>query len=302
MRKKVLEIESISKRIAGSDVLKDISFDIEEGEIFGLIGPNGAGKTTLIRVVCGLMKKTAGEVRIMNHEVEASFVQAIQHVGAIIESPSFYHDLTGWQNLKLFANLYPNISSDRIREVVELVNLSERIHDKVQTYSLGMKQRLGIAQAVLHKPRILILDEPTNGLDPEGMRDLRNHLLYLAKEENISILISTHLLSEVEMLCDRIAIIKAGELLEIANVKNDNHVLVIEVDDVQHAMSVLEADYKIISQTANVLRVSIEKKDIPKLNEMLVQNRISVYQLAYDQNQIENTFLETISMKEVGIS
>ena len=302
MRNNVLEITSVSKQIADSTILKDISFDIEEGEIFGLIGPNGAGKTTLIRMICGLMKKNAGEVRIMNHEVETSFVEAIQHVGAIIENPSFYDYLTGWQNLKLFANLYPNISSDRIGEVVELVNLSDRIHDKVHTYSLGMKQRLGIAQAVLHKPRILILDEPTNGLDPEGMHDLRNHLLYLAKEENISILISTHLLSEVEMLCDRIAIIKAGELLEITNVKNDNHVLVVEVDNVQHALSVIDTDFNIVSHTDRLIRLSIEKKDIPRLNEMLVSSKVGVYQLAYEQNQLESTFLETISMKEVGIS
>ena len=302
MKQRVLEIKSVSKQIAGSDILKDISFDIEEGEIFGLIGPNGAGKTTLIRVICGLMKKNAGEIRIMNHEIGSSFVQAIQQVGAIIENPAFYDDLTGWQNLKLFANLYPDISSDRIGDVVDLVHLSERIHDQVHTYSLGMKQRLGIAQAILHKPKILILDEPTNGLDPEGMHDLRNHLLYLAKEENISILISTHLLSEVEMLCDRIAIIKAGELLEVKSVKMDNHVLVIEVDDVGNALTVLNADFEVLSHTDCLIRISVEKKDIPILNEKLVMNNVSVYQLAYDQNQLESTFLETISMKEVGIS
>lgn len=298
----VLEIKSVSKQIAGSDILKDISFTIEEGEIFGLIGPNGAGKTTLIRMICGLMKKNAGEIRIMNHEIGTSFVQAIQHVGAIIENPSVYSDLTGWQNLKLFANLYPNVSSDRIGEVVELVHLSERIHDQVHTYSLGMKQRLGIAQAILHKPTILILDEPTNGLDPEGMHDLRNHLLYLAKEEKISILISTHLLSEVEMLCDRIAIIKAGELLEVTSVKTDNCMLVIEVDDVQRAFTVLNTEFDVLSHTESQIRLSIEKKDIPLLNERLVLNKVSVYQLAYDQNQLESTFLKTISMREEGIS
>ncbi len=297
----VLEIKSISKQIAGSDILKNISFEIEEGEIFGLIGPNGAGKTTLIRVICGLMKKNAGEIRIMNHEVGTSFVQAIQHVGAIIENPSFYNYLTGWQNLELYANLYSNISSDRIEEVVELVNLTERIDDKVDTYSLGMKQRLGIAQAILHRPKILILDEPTNGLDPEGMHDLRNHLLYLAKEENISILISTHLLSEVEMLCDRIGIIKAGELLEVKSVKTDNHVLVIEVDDVQQALIVLNAEYEVISHMDNLIRLSVEKKEIPRLNEMLVMNKVNVFQLAYDQNQLENTFLQTISAGEAEI-
>ncbi|OCA86624.1 ABC transporter ATP-binding protein [Pradoshia sp. D12] len=302
MRNTVLEVKSISKQIAGSDILKNISFEIEEGEIFGLIGPNGAGKTTLIRVICGLMKKNAGQIRIMNHEVGTSFVDAIKHVGAIIENPAFYDYLTGWQNLELYANLYSNISSDRIEEVVELVNLTERIDDKVHTYSLGMKQRLGVAQAILHKPKILILDEPTNGLDPEGMRDLRNHLLYLAKEENISILISTHLLSEVEMLCDRIGIIKAGELLEITNVKMDHHVLIIEVDDIQHALAVLDANYEVISYKGNLIRLSVEKKDIPMLNEMLVLNKVSVYQLAYDQNQLEDTFLQTISAREVGIS
>ena len=302
MKKRVLEIKSVSKQIAGTDILKDISFDIEEGEIFGLIGPNGAGKTTLIRLICGLMKKNAGEIRIMNHEIGSSFVQAIQHVGAIIENPAFYDDLTGWQNLKLSANLYPDISSDRIGEVVNLVHLSERIHDQVHTYSLGMKQRLGIAQAVLHKPKILILDEPTNGLDPVGMHDLRNHLLYLAKEENISILISTHLLSEVEMLCDRIAIIKAGELLEVSSVKTDNQVLIIEIDDVQHALTVLNSDFEVLSYTDSHIRVSVEKKDIPSLNERLVLNKVNVYQLSYDQKQLESTFLETISMKEVGIS
>ena len=298
MVKSVLHLEAVGKKIGRRQILKDITLDVQAGEIFGLIGPNGAGKTTLIRMICGLMKHSEGEIRLMDHDIKTSFRTAIRELGAVIENPAFYLDLTGWQNLWLVANLYKGITRERILEVVELVGLEESIHDKVDTYSLGMKQRLGIAQAILHKPRLLILDEPTNGLDPSGIHDLREHLLRLAREEGTAIFLSTHLLSEVEMLCDRIAIMKDGRLLDIRQT-NREEVLVIETDEQEKAVGLLRGRYSVLSTDMGRIRLMIERSEVPDVNAILVENQIRVYHLAYENQNLEQIFLQSVTEKEV---
>ena len=178
MQNTILKCENLHKNFRKKEILKGVSLKVQEGDILGFIGPNGAGKTTTIKLILGLQKISSGKVYINGHSIEKDFEKAISKVGAIIENPDLYMYMSGYDNLKLISNLYPNVDSKRIDEVVKLVGLENRINDKVSKYSLGMRQRLGVAQAILHKPNLLILDEPTNGLDPEGIKDLRELLFY----------------------------------------------------------------------------------------------------------------------------
>ncbi len=172
----VVRLKNVTKRIGKKTIIDDLTFDVPQGEIFGFLGPNGAGKTTTIRMMVGLMSITQGDIWIQGKSIHSQFKQAIRHVGAIVENPELYKYLSGYRNLIHYARMTPGVSKQRIDEVVQLVRLEERIHDKVGTYSLGMRQRLGVAQALLHRPSLLILDEPTNGLDPAGIRELRDYL------------------------------------------------------------------------------------------------------------------------------
>lgn len=212
---KVLELKNVSKIIGKKRLVDNISFEVYKGEIFGFIGPNGAGKTTTIKMITGLYKISKGEIYIDGIEVRKDFEKALQGVGGIIENPEMYGYMSGRDNLKIFARMHDNVSAERINEVIELVKLGKRIDDKVSQYSLGMRQRLGIAQALLHKPKLLILDEPTNGLDPMGIKELREMLRKLADETEIAVLVSSHLLSEMELMCDRFGIIDEGEFIGV---------------------------------------------------------------------------------------
>ena len=200
MEKPILKCENLYKNFGKKQILKNVSFELYSGDILGFIGPNGAGKTTTIKLILGLQGITEGKVTINGYNKERQFEKAIEKVGAIVENPDLYMYLTGYENLKLISNLYDNIDKNRIDEVVKLVKLEKRINDKVSKYSLGMRQRLGIAQAILHKPNLLILDEPTNGLDPEGIKEMRELLINLAKKEKMAILISSHNLAELDNL------------------------------------------------------------------------------------------------------
>ena len=174
----ILSVRDLKKVIGKKTLVENISFDVKQGEVFGFLGPNGAGKTTTIRMLVGLIKATEGTISIGGYSIKENFREAMHQIGSIVENPELYTYLTGWENLKQFARMLGDISDERIIEIAEMVHLDERIHDKVKTYSLGMKQRLGIAQALLGNPKLLILDEPTNGLDPAGIRELRN--LYIS--------------------------------------------------------------------------------------------------------------------------
>lgn len=213
----VLSVSNVKKRIGKRTIIKGISFEVYAGEIFGFLGPNGSGKTTTIRMLVDLIRPTEGTIRICGYDVAKDHNKALQHVGAIVENPELYGYLTGWENLEHFARMLPGVGEERIREVVEIVGMDARIHDKVKTYSLGMRQRLGIAQALLNRPRLLILDEPTNGLDPQGIKELRAFIRRLA-DQGLSLFVSSHLLSEIQQMCDRVAIIARGELIRTGEV------------------------------------------------------------------------------------
>ncbi|WP_026695014.1 ABC transporter ATP-binding protein [Peribacillus kribbensis] len=214
-----LAVKDVRKRIGKKEIIKGINFELYDGEVFGFLGPNGAGKTTTIRMLTGLIKPTSGSISICGWDLKKDFTKAMMNMGCIVENPELYGFLTGYENLVHFARMIPGFENNRMNEVISLVGLNQRIHDKVKTYSLGMRQRLGIAQALLGNPKVLILDEPTNGLDPAGIREMRQFIRELAEREGLSVLVSSHLLSEIQLLCDRVAIISKGTVIKTDRVE-----------------------------------------------------------------------------------
>ena len=294
MTETVLQVDHVSKVIGKKTILHDVSLSVERGEIFGLLGPNGSGKTTLIRTVVGLIKETKGTITVNGFPLKEQFTSAMKSIGAIIENPEFYDYLTGYQNLKHFANMHEGITSERLDEVIALVKLENSIHAKVKTYSLGMRQRLGVAQAILHKPALLLLDEPTNGLDPAGMREFRTYLQTLCREEGISILIASHLLKEVEALCDRVGIIQDGELKAIQdlspNRQDQGTYVEFEVSDAQKAADLLSQEFE-VTMRSHSIDVAIVKEQIPAVNKKLVDSDILVYRITPVYETLEDSFM-----------
>lgn len=295
----VVSINNLSKSIQGKKIVDQLSFEIYPGEVFGFLGPNGAGKTTTIRMLVGLISITEGEVLIKGKNIEKNFEEAITHVGAIVENPEMYKFLSGYKNLVHYARMVNGVTNERINEVVKLVGLSSRIHDKVRTYSLGMRQRLGLAQALLHSPDVLILDEPTNGLDPAGIREIRDYLRRLAIEEGLAVIVSSHLLSEMELMCDRIGIIHKGKLIGVQTMSefiNDESGLVVgfQVNDQLVATQVLNAQFPINTFTINgdFVEVILEKEAIPKVNAAFVSHNVKVYSIRQRAKSLEDKFLE----------
>jgi ABC-2 type transport system ATP-binding protein len=208
-----LEARHLAKRFGQREAVVDASFTVRPGEVFGFLGPNGAGKTTTIRMIVGLVRPSAGRILVDGRDLAKHREAALRRMGCIVESPDFYEYLTGRENLRHFARMIDREAQARIEPLAELLRVRERLDDRVATYSLGMRQRLGIAQALLGDPAVLVLDEPANGLDPAGIRELRNLLRQLADERGIAVFVSSHLLGEVEKVCDRIAIVHRGRVL-----------------------------------------------------------------------------------------
>lgn len=295
MAEKILECKELKKNFGKKQILKGVNFDLFEGDILGFIGPNGAGKTTTIKLILGLQKITSGSVLINGYDIKKDFVSAIKRVGAIVENPDMYMYLTGRENLKMIARLYKGITKERIDEVIKISGLGKRIDDKVSKYSLGMRQRLGIAASILHRPNILILDEPTNGLDPEGIKELRDLLMYLAKEEKMGILISSHNLSELESFCNKICIIQNGSVIESSDIvslkkKISDSLYVFELNTVKDLNKVIKQSIEILND--NMFRLKINREDIPDLIQRLVKNDYLIYQVAEFQISLEDAFLE----------
>ncbi len=209
----VLSAEGLAKKYGDREVVTDATFALHRGEVFGFLGPNGAGKTTTIRMLVGLVRPTRGRVVIDGHDLAREFEAAMRRVGCIVETPDLYRFLTGRENLEHFARMLGDGAAERIAPLAELVRMSRRLDDPVRTYSLGMRQRIGIAQALLGDPAVLILDEPTNGLDPAGIREMRELIRRLADERGLAVFVSSHILSEMEKLVDRIAIVHRGRTL-----------------------------------------------------------------------------------------
>ncbi|KXZ22943.1 ABC transporter ATP-binding protein [Bacillus nakamurai] len=304
MTEPILHIEGLDKTIGKKQILKSISMDVRQGEIIGLLGPNGSGKTTLIRIIVGLLKKNSGTITINGFQHDTEFEKALESVGAIVENPEFYPYLTGWENLKHFANMHKQITEDRLEEVIERVGLTNAVHDKVKTYSLGMRQRLGIAQAILHRPKLLILDEPTNGLDPGGMKDFREHLKELAEQEGTSILFATHLLREVEDLCDRVIIIHKGEIqteVTLHGAYEKEEKAVIEIQPAEEAFAWLSEQQYEPEKNGDSITVSVSKKNIPELNRSLVGQDFLVYSITPYSESLEDEFMKvTTAFQEEG--
>src|SRR5699024_3740922 len=301
MNEAAMELINVKKKIGKKEIIKGLSFHINKGEVFGFIGPNGAGKTTTIRMMVGLMRLTEGDVLIQGHSIKTNFKKAVREVGAIVENPEMYPFMTGIQNLKHYANMIPGVTQERINEVVELVGLEKVLKDKVGKYSLGMRQRLGIAQALLHRPSILILDEPTNGLDPAGIREIRRYIRKLATEENVAVIISSHLLSEIELMCDRIGIIKNGELISTQKVRDeaDQHEKLQQIELIatphEKVIELLESKHHIdVMQIEHSLTFQCEKYTIPELVRTLVSHDVSIYQIGKAHASLEDKFFDVI--------
>jgi ABC-2 type transport system ATP-binding protein len=294
-----MKIIDLHKDIGRKQIIRNLNFEIRPGEVFGFIGPNGAGKTTTIRMMVGLIGITKGDVVIKGHSIKKEYRKAISEVGAIVENPEMYPFMTGWQNLKHFARMSNGITDERIREVIQLVGLDNAIGTKVGKYSLGMRQRLGIAQALLHSPSVLILDEPTNGLDPAGIREIRRYIRRLAVEENVSVIVSSHLLSEIELMCDRIGIIKNGKLIATNDLNKesdtDTSIVNLDVNPKEEAIEVLRTmpDIEVL-ETADRLQIRLKRDDIPQLVTTLVHRDIEVYGVNVMQTTLEDRFLEMI--------
>ncbi len=265
MNEAILKCENLCKSFGKRQILNNVSLEVNQGDILGFIGPNGAGKTTTIKLILGLQSIDSGAVKINGYDIQKEFEKAIEKVGTIVENPDLYMYLSGYDNLKLISNMYKNIDKKRIDEVVKLVKLEQRINDKVSKYSLGMRQRLGIAQALLHKPNLLILDEPTNGLDPEGIKELRELIKDLAEKENMAIVISSHNLSELESFCNKVTIIKNGKIVEtstINEVKKVEHSYIIELDNIEDIQKIIEKKIEKISETK--FKIDVDKDEIPR--------------------------------------
>ena len=237
----MLKIEHISKRLGKEQILKDVSFEVAPGEVFGFLGPNGAGKTTTIRIITGLLEQDEGKVTVNGHDVVEERSKALTQIGAIVENPAFYPYMTGKQNLIHAKNLIPGLGEVDYEALSRLVGLEGKLSKKVGEYSLGMKQRLGIARALLHNPRVLILDEPTNGLDPAGIAELREYLRAMARDQQIAILISSHMLGEMEQISDRYAIIDQGVIKSVESVRNETGSKILLRVATEETEDVLEA-------------------------------------------------------------
>lgn len=297
----VLDVEHVTKKVGSRTLIDQLSFSVQKGQICGFLGPNGAGKTTLIRLLTGLIRPTSGDLKIKGTSVIQNRTQALQHVGAIVESPIFFPYLTGRKALFNLARLHPQLKRHqrqrKVREVLEKVGLTDAAEQKVRTYSLGMKQRLGIAQALLGDPEIIILDEPANGLDPMGMRELRNLILQLRKDVGCSFLISSHLLDELQQLCDHLVVIKEGKHIwqgDIDEIFGETQ-YVYTLSPLSKAKTIIQREYSVQTLAQNQLQVEIPDEEVSRLNQILIQNHIQVIRVEKQQKRLEDVFVEMVT-------
>jgi ABC-2 type transport system ATP-binding protein len=292
----------LTKVIGERTIVDDVSFELHRGEVFGFLGPNGAGKTTTIRMLVGLIKPTSGRVTICGYDVRRHFEHALRCVGCIVENPDLYRFMTARENLEHFARML-RVPATEIQRVAELVALDHRLDQRVGTYSLGMRQRLGIAQALLGDPQLLILDEPANGLDPAGIREIRTLLRRLATERDMAVFVSSHLLGEVELMCDRVAIIHRGKILKEGDVReliSSRREMELRVDDVDRAALVLAEQNVVHTVNDGVIDVAIDEADAPPLVAELVRNGIAIFHAQRKVHTLEELFLETTGGETVG--
>ncbi len=294
--KKIIEISNISKSYSKVCVVDNLSFYAEEGDIVGLIGPNGAGKSTTIKIILKLINKNSGTVTIQNYNIDNAQRDAVKSIGFTSESPSFYDYLSGYENLKLIANFYKDITKERINELMNFVGLSDASKNKVRTYSTGMKQRLGLARALLNRPRIVILDEPTNGLDPQGMKDIYNLIKKLAYEEKITFIISSHLLHDVEKVCNKVVIINKGKTIYNGDIKSilerNFNLFNVYTSEGEKVISLVKniQDIKYISSDIDSVMIQTNCSDVTDLQQYLSKNSIKVNAIEKIKPSLEELF------------
>ena len=292
----VLQTQGLTKRFRGRTAVNNLSLHVERGDIYGFLGPNGAGKSTTLRMLLGLIRPTAGKIEFPVHGLQWNYLRARSRIGAIIETPAFYENFSARRNLQLLASLSGGVLSKTVDEVLEIVGLKERAHEPVKVFSYGMRQRLGIAQALLPTPQLIILDEPTNGLDPQGIQQTRQLIRRLRDDLRLTILLSSHLLAEVEQLCNRVGIINEGRLLyegEPAALVAPTTKFKLKVDQTAVAFDLLAKDPAItVSRNgASYLQVDAQAEHISNVNALLVSNGIKVYELSPTQETLEEAFL-----------
>jgi ABC-2 type transport system ATP-binding protein len=302
MSKNILLVENVTKVINKKSIVKDINFSINEGEILGFLGPNGAGKSTTLRMIVGLSKPTSGKIEICGHSITENYIKAMSNIGSIIEGPDLYNYMSGMDNLKMLASMNKGVGEKDICNIVEIVGLKNRINDKVNTYSLGMKQRLGLAQALINNPKLLILDEPTNGLDPAGINEFRNIVKTLAKEKNISILVSSHLMSEIEHMCDKVSIIKNGSIVKKGMVKellNTKEVFWI-LDDNEKGREILKNLWKIDSEIVDEkLEAELDLAKLSEINKSFFKEGLMIKFVTNKNKTLEDLFLRLTEGNEI---
>ncbi|NLJ90636.1 MAG: ABC transporter ATP-binding protein [Clostridiales bacterium] len=294
---KVLEVKNLSKRIGKREIIKNISFSINKGEIFGFLGPNGSGKTTTIRMLVDLISMDSGSITIMGKDIKKEREEALSHIGAVVENPELYGYLSGYENLMQIARIR-SISKERVDEVIGLVGLENRIKDKLSKYSLGMKQRLGLAAALLSKPNLLILDEPTNGLDPNGIQEIRRILKTLSKEYGMSVFVSSHILGEVQQLCDIVAFIEDGRITSIETmemVKKSSRYF-LETEESDKTTSILEniEGISVIKVTDHGYILELGDENPSHVIKQIVYKDIEVISFARHEKELEERYLELI--------
>ncbi|MCA1579239.1 MAG: ABC transporter ATP-binding protein [Acidobacteria bacterium] len=300
-----LQTEDLTKRFGRRMAVDRLTIRVDRGDIYGFLGPNGAGKSTTLRMLLGLVRPTSGLIKFPVQNSSWEYLRARSRVGAIIETPAFYENLSARRNLQLLASLSGGVSKKRVEEVLEIVNLRERAGDPVKVYSYGMRQRLGIAQALLPTPQLIILDEPTNGLDPQGIHETRKLIRRLRHEFKLTVLLSSHLLTEIEQLCNRVGIIHEGRLLyeggpEALTASTNLHK--VRVDNLAGAFELLSKEHGLsVSQNgASFLRIDADAEALARANALLVGNGIKVYELSPAQESLEEAFLRLTSRNELN--
>jgi ABC-type multidrug transport system ATPase subunit len=283
---------------ADQPLIQNLNLTVERGSIYGFLGPNGAGKTTTIRLILALLRPQSGRVEVFGQELREHRTASFRRIGALIEQPSLYGHLSGEQNLEI-ARRYTGAERGRIEEVLELVGLSEARHKKARAYSLGMKQRLGLAMALLHRPELLILDEPTNGLDPSGIIEMRELIRRLAQEWGTTVFLSSHLLAEIERTCTHVGIIHQGQLRfqgtldDLKTAQSQRAVLHVETNDPQRAMGLLGEQYAAAPLAGAWITVPYEsRQQVAAINRHLIAGGLDVYELSVRQRDLEDSFLE----------
>ena len=291
-----LQTEQLTKRFGARIAVDRLTMSVERGDIYGFLGPNGAGKSTTLRMLLGLVRPTSGVIKFPVRGSGWEYLRARSRVGAIIETPAFYENFSGRRNLQLLASLSGGVSKKRVEEVLEIVELRDRARDPVKVYSYGMRQRLGIAQALLPTPDLIILDEPTNGLDPQGIKQTRNLIRRLRDEFKLTVLLSSHLLTEIEQLCNRVGIIHEGRLLYEGGpgaLVSPTSLYKVRVDDLSRAFELLtkESGVTVSRNGTSFLHLDADAETIPAVNALLVAHGIKVYELSPAQESLEEAFL-----------